>query len=285
MSWLLKLNNFFLNSNLFISACVVALCQSSAILLNVEVSHLMPFVFFSTLFSYNFQRFVRFNTSKNGFKQLEWFKEQERSIKSITVIAFFLTIYFSFFLLWKSLVILIPAVAITVLYPLNFQFSSRNMQLREMPRLKIFWIVSVWTLVSVLLVASESGFSFSTEIWLLLASRFCFVLALTIPFDIRDLKYDKSSMKTIPQLFGVEKSKQLALISLAFFELTAIVHYIVADFSFYFLLALLFTSLYVGILVYKTNEERKETFYTFWLEGSSLLMCFLLFISHWLLVS
>ena len=85
-------------------------------------------------------------------------------------------------------------------------------------------------------------------------------------------------MKTIPQLFGVEKSKWLALWSLAFYELLSIAHFLFVDFSVLLLIALLFTSLYVGVLIFKTNEEKNETFYTFWMEGSSLLMYLLLFI-------
>jgi 4-hydroxybenzoate polyprenyltransferase len=85
-------------------------------------------------------------------------------------------------------------------------------------------------------------------------------------------------MKTIPQMFGVETSKQIALWSLALYELMSILHFFVAGFSFSLLIGLLFTSLYVGFLIYKTNEERSDTFYTFWLEGSSIIMYLLLFI-------
>ncbi len=278
MSWLIKLNNFFLISNLFISACVVALCQSSAILLNVDVSHILPFVFFSTLFSYNFQRYVRFKSSDNKFSQLAWLKNQEGSLQIITVLSFVLTIYFSFSLSLHSLYILVPAVFVTLLYPFTFSFFGHSIVLREMPGLKIFLIVIVWTIVSVGLIITESDIPFSIEVCVLIASRFFFVLSITIPFDIRDLKYDKNSMKTIPQLFGVEKSKQLAFWSLALYELASIIHFILADFSLLFLIALLLTSLYVGLLIYKTNEENNESFFTFWMEGSSLLMYLLLFI-------
>ena len=278
MSWLKKLNDFFLISNLFISACVVALCQSSAILLNVDITHILPFVFFSTLFSYNFQRYVRFKSSESGFGQLQWLKQQEGLLKIISVLSFVLTLYFSFSLSLQSFYLLVPAVFITLLYPLTYTLFGRRIILREIPRIKIFLIVVVWTIVSVGLVVSESDTSFSTEVCLLMASRFFFVLSITIPFDIRDLKYDKQSMKTIPQLFGVEKSKWLALWSLAFYELLSIAHFLFVDFSVLLLIALLLTSLYVGVLIYKTNEEKNETFYTFWMEASSLLMYLLLFI-------
>lgn len=278
MSLPTKLSSFFLISNLFISVCVVALFQSSALLLNVDASHLLPFVFFSTLFSYNFQRYVRFKSSKNGFSQLEWIRNREWSLKGLTLISLVLSIYYSLSLSVNSFYILIPAVAITLLYPFSIRFSDYSIRLRETPRLKIFLIVIVWTIVSVGLVVVECAVPFSDEVCLLIASRFFFVFSITIPFDIRDLKYDKHYMKTIPQMFGVKTSKQIALWSLALYELMSILHFFVAGFSFSLLIGLLFTSLYVGFLIYKTNEERSDTFYTFWLEGSSIVMYLLLFI-------
>ena len=185
MSWLKKLNDFFLISNLFISACVVALCQSSAILLNVDITHILPFVYFSTLFSYNFQRYVRFKSSESGFGQLQWLKQQEGLLKIISVLSFVLTLYFSFSLSLQSLYLLVPAVFITLLYPLTYTFFWRRIILREIPGLKIFLIVVVWIIVSVGLVVSESDTSFSTEVCLLMASRFFFVLSITIPFSIK----------------------------------------------------------------------------------------------------
>lgn len=278
MSWQKKMNTFFLISNIFISACIVALCQSSAILLNVDITHTLPFVFFSTLFSYNFQRYVRFKSSESGFGQFQWLKKQEVLLKIITIFSFVFTLYFSFSLSLQSLFLLVPAAFITMLYPLTYTFFGRSIILREIPGIKIFLIVVVWTVVSVGLVVTESDTAFSSEVFLLMASRFFFVLSITIPFDIRDLKYDEQSMKTIPQLFGVEKSKWIALCSLALYELSSIAHFLFVDFSVLLLIALLLTSLYVGVLIYKTNEEKNETFYTFWMEGSSLLMYFLLFI-------
>ena len=40
------------------------------------------------------------------------------------------------------------------------------------------------------------------------------IIAVTIPFDIRDLKYDSSSLATIPQKIGVRRTKYLGLMLL-----------------------------------------------------------------------
>ena len=113
---------------------------------------------------------------------------------------------------------------------------------------------------------------------LLFVSRFSFVLAITIPFDIRDLKYDDLSLRTIPQILGEQKAKMIALYCLAFFELISIFHFFVGDFSWQLLLALMLTSLLSGILIIKSSQEKNNLFFSFWVEGASTIMYLLLFI-------
>ena len=47
--------------------------------------------------------------------------------------------------------------------------------------------------------------------------RFLFILAIAIPFDIRDLKHDNVQYRTIPQVLGVVKSKWFAALMLSIF--------------------------------------------------------------------
>ena len=150
--------------------------------------------------------------------------------------------------------------------------------LANMPRAKIFLIALVWSIVSVVLVTLENKSFYSFDTLLLFISRFSFVLAITIPFDIRDLKYDDLSLKTIPQIFGEQKAKTIALYCLAFFELISIFHFFVGDFSWQILLALMLTSLLSGILIIKSSQEKNNLFFSFWVEGASIIMYLLLFI-------
>jgi 4-hydroxybenzoate polyprenyltransferase len=45
-----------------------------------------------------------------------------------------------------------------------------------------------------------------------LLEKFAFLVAITIPFDIRDMHYDDPGQKTIPQLFGLNKARALAIV-------------------------------------------------------------------------
>ena len=125
----------------------------------------------------------------------------------------------------------------------------------------------------------ENESFYSLDTLLLFISRFSFVLAITIPFDIRDLKYDDLSLKTIPQFYGEKKAKMIALYSLAFFELISICHFFVGDFSWQLLLALdtvMFNA--EAILIIKSSQKKNNFFFSFWVEGASILMYLLLFI-------
>ena len=279
MDLLKKLGQFFIYSNVFVSFCVLALCQSTSIIIGVSSSHLFPFVFFSTLFAYNFQRMVRFITSNEQSAHLDWLNKNRIVIILITIISLFLSVYYALSLSISTFYFLIPASIISLSYPIKIiPLVGQKISLREMPGAKIFLIALVWSIYSVALVTLENESFYSLDNLLLFISRFSFILAITIPFDIRDLKYDDLSLKTIPQIFGEQKAKMIALYCLAFFELVSIFHFFVGDFSWQILLALMLTSLLSGILIIKSSQEKNNFFFSFWLEGVSIIMYLLLFI-------
>ena len=137
---------------------------------------------------------------------------------------------------FSTFYLLIPASIISLSYPIKIiPLGNQKVSLRELPRAKIFLIALVWSIVSVALITLENESFYSLDTLLLFISRFSFVLAITIPFDIRDLKYDDLSLKTIPQIYGEKKAKMIAVYCLAFFELISICHFFVGDFSYSFL--------------------------------------------------
>ena len=279
MNLLRQTTEFLIYSNIYVSICVVALCKSTAIVLGFSQSRILPFIFFSTLFAYNFQRLIMFNPNKIQATHLKWMTKHRNFILSITIISMILSIYYAFNLSSTALLFLIPASVISLLYPLKiFSFESEKISLRELPYIKIFLIATVWSIVSVCLVAEEQSMLFSIDVLLLFLARFCFVIAITIPFDIRDLKSDDLSLKTIPQLYGEEKAKIIAIYSLAGFELFSTVHFFIGDFSIFILIALLLCSILTAILIFKSSQKKNNFYFSFWVEGASILLFLLIFI-------
>ncbi|MGC6470648.1 MAG: hypothetical protein ACON4E_05210 [Flavobacteriales bacterium] len=267
------MTKFFLSSNIFVSLCVVALSLSSSLILEIDGIYLIPFIFFSTLFSYNFQRLVRYNS-----KAVQWVKldTDRKQTLFISVLSFIPMLYYSFSLSVSSLGLIFIASLLTLLYPIRFSFLN-NRSIRELPLLKVFLISFVWSLVSVGLLLTESNLYEKTESIILFLSRFFFVLAITIPFDIRDLKYDHPSMLTMPQLLGIKRAKLLALSSLTVFFILSLNLYYTVGFSKSLLLALFICFLVSAFLINKSDEKKNDFFFSFWVEGLSILMFLLLF--------
>jgi hypothetical protein len=106
---------------------------------------------------------------------------------------------------------------VTLLYRLKWlNINQKAVSLSDLPFLKAFLVAFTWT---ILCAGIPSGFAASFGLKSI--AVFSYFLGLSIPFDIRDLHFDAKSRRTFPQIFGVEKAKQLALlfISLGFFLL------------------------------------------------------------------
>jgi len=99
---------------------------------------------------------------------------------------------------------LIPVGIISIGYTIPFLSGKR---LRDLNFLKIFLIAIVWSYVACLPVIVEIGWT--ALVIPFLFEKFFFLMAITLPFDIRDIKIDKG-LKTIPKLIGTSKSYALA---------------------------------------------------------------------------
>jgi 4-hydroxybenzoate polyprenyltransferase len=57
----------------------------------------------------------------------------------------------------------------------------------------------------------QLGKTLDADVIITFVQVFLLVVVLMIPFEIRDLNYDKFTLKTLPQLFGVRKTKILGI--------------------------------------------------------------------------
>lgn len=143
-----------------------------------------------------------------------WVQDHSRTIGLMTTLtAIFALLVFAFtFKEPGSLILLLITGVISVFYVLRFKRKN----LRELPYIKIYLISLVWVGILIFYPLYNEG-RHDLIIYYSLA-HFYYVLAVTIPFDIRDLKLDTPTQKTIPQLLGVVRSKILALFLLLVFS-------------------------------------------------------------------
>lgn len=119
---------------------------------------------------------------------------------------------------WQShpwavgLFVLLAALTFVYSYPFAHP-QLKFLHLRKLPFVKIFCIAGVWSAATVVLPALYLPAGISTSaLWGLSAERFVFVVAITLPFDIRDMAADqKEGLTTIPLKMGADPAHYLSL--------------------------------------------------------------------------
>lgn len=175
---------------------------------------------------------------------------------------FFLKIY-TVQLAW---ILCIPAL-ISILYPLSFKRAfSGFTSLRTVPGLKMFLIAVTWSYVTVFIPVFLYGRLELHDI-IELAMRTVLVLGLVVPFDIRDVTYDEPGMKTIPQVLGAEKARQLAMFFVILYQIWLIIQYFFFGLPLSLVIAN-FIGLEIGYwLIRYSHRKHSEQYFSFWIEG------------------
>jgi len=137
--------------------------------------------------------------------------------------------------------------------------------LRNLTGLKISIVALVWASTTVVLpILNENIELLNKNIWLSFIQRFLFVFILTLPFEIRDLKFDESTIETLPQRLGVCKTKLIGtfllfvVLVLEFFKDEINKNHLYS-------LALITPILFLFLLFSKKNEPKYYS--SFWVES------------------
>lgn len=280
--------DFLLFSNLFIAFCAVAQGLVTYYLLKVPADgYVLAFVFFSTLVVYNLSMLLSKpkEPQKSPFKRVRWIFSHHRLIISITLIAILCIIPIGLLYLSFQAKLLMGFVGlISIAY--NFPFLSINHKkigLRNLPGIKLFLIAFVWSVSCVVLPIVELGNNHGIlvplgETVLLVAKRFLFICAITIPFDIRDLFQDKLyELKTIPVVFGEKKAWIFCQGLLAAYMLLLILFTKEINID---VIGIALTIILTGWLIFKSNLKKNEYYYFLFLDGTMILQCAILFICN-----
>jgi len=252
---------FLVFSNIWVAFCVLALALSSELLLCTSNHQISKFVFFATLFTYNFQRVVRIGKGANHVRK-RWIVNHKIFIYLLILLGGIMSGYYFFEFQINTQIAIVFSGVLSVLYPFG---------LRKIPFSKIFVIALVWTISTILLLVLENNILISQNTVLHLISRFLFIFAITIPFDIRDLKYDAQKLRTIPLFFGVSKARFMAVSALFICEIIAIFLHLENALIFTNLLALILLYFVASIFIAKSDERRGEMYFSFWVESLSVL--------------
>lgn len=283
---MIKLVKIIVYSNFFVSCCVVALTYRSLLLFNLPVSenvNLLILVGLATFFTYNFQRIVRFEQQPTSTyllnSRLEWMYNNRNYLKSATIASTVFMLNAIFSLHFSGVLVLFLVGFIAIFYVIKFiPYKKKWLSLREIPYLKLFLIALVWSGVTVGLpfLNQKNLPVFSTNFYLILMQQFLFILAITIPFDSRDIEFDTTqNIKTLPILFGKKKAVLLSVLLLLVCIALSVFkwqnspnepHYV----FWYESIAFLITT----IIIIPTKNVQHELYYALFIEGTMLLLAF-----------
>lgn len=222
-----KIYNFLLQSNLFIAFAATCFTLQTQVQLGTDLKWhpYLLLVFFSSFLGYNFYRLVVLFTKPSlllHYPKYQWLKEKLNYFYGLICIAILGLIITAFFAKETVLLLLFPLGIITLLYTLPlFNIKQRAFRIREFPLAKIFIIAFVWAVSTILppIIQSQQMFH-AAVLFELIIERFLFIIAITIPFDIRDMDSDKQiKLKTIPIIMGERKALVLSNLLLILFAI------------------------------------------------------------------
>jgi len=169
---------------------------------------LLIFIFLSSITGYNFVKYAPI--AKLHHRSLT---QQLKLIQIFSFLVFIFLIICLFFVDTKVIIISIGLGIITLLYAVPI--GKKN--IREIAYLKVFVIAFIWASVTYFLPL----YNHSNEIRDLnenhlfqLIERIFWVVLLMIPFEIRDLKFDKKYLITLVSALGVKRIKLFSLLLL-----------------------------------------------------------------------
>jgi 4-hydroxybenzoate polyprenyltransferase len=270
---------FVVYTNCWISVGAAALAAQYYLFFEQEVDYgFLFFLFFGTQLTYIFQRLVKLNhKNKHDSPRLRWMKRNPIISRFFLFLSLGGCLFLLFFFPPEILFFLAVLGFISFFYIRKFP-GEKGKNLRDIPHLKIYLIAIVWAVSSSFLPAFLAEQEWNNNLILLFLANFLYIIAITIPFDIRDLHLDEREKQTIPQLLGVKKAKILAVILAAG---AAVLLYALNSNFVPALIAILGVT---SALVLYSRPKHKDLYYSFGVDGL-LPLQFVLLLLNFLLLS
>lgn len=283
----MKYFKIIIETNILLALAAVFLSAGSALQFGVapKIWEYFIVIFFGTFLAYNMNQLPGLIQNKKVSDEgyTKWVRENKLVFCSIFFFALLGVILSGYFLEAKVQLALVPVAIVSVLYSFPaFHLQRRSYSLREIPFVKIFLIVIVWSVTTVVLPAVQMDVSWKgIPVLLVFAERFIFLFALAILFDVRDMELDKRSrLKTIPVIMG-KRNSILASIGLLFlFFAISLIHY--ASFSPILLPAFIISTFITFIFIMYTRLKPIPYFHYRLFDGTLLFQPLLVFIFYYL---
>ncbi len=271
--------NFIIYSNIWVALAAASLVEVTELLYNLQMDYeVSGLVFFATLFTYNFQRIVRIRSMvlTEDSHRHQWIAKHKTILLWLTGASGAGMLVCCWWIDWSILWLLVPAGVLSIAYALQvFNWNGKKIGLRDLPYIKIVMIAVTWMIATVWLPMAQYDSIYALlsdkAIWGSLRT-FLFIVAITIPFDIRDLKYDEANKKTLPQMMGtrgaIVLSVLLVVICIGIASWEVLIHQYMNP---YFYGGIVGAYLLTAVIISLANEQRHEFYFAGLVEGTMVL--------------
>lgn len=264
MKVLKQLLDFYINSSIHVALAVYALSWITLKKLNINYdATILYFNFFATITGYNFVKY--FGIAKWHHRSLaNWLKV----IQLFSLICFSLMLYFGLQLQQNTVLLILGFGVVTFLYAIPFLpkkwYLDTQQNLRDISGLKVYVIALVWSGVTVVLPLLDNNGVFNQDAIITICQNFILVIALMLPFEIRDLSFDSLKLATIPQKIGVKRTK---LLGFAFVLIFYFSEFFKDSISVLGVLQQGIVSVSLCLFIYFANQNRNTYYTSFWVEA------------------
>lgn len=217
--------SFLVYTNLFISACALALACETFVLLQLphSINWYLLLLFLCTLFVYCLHYYAKSNKAQND-SRLHWCRKNKTLllafiIGSAVLIAGGVLFHFNSIFLKDGKInysnltwfIIIPLIALGYSHPLTpwNKKGLRQVGWLKMASLSFIWSFTTTILPVLMLLPGHWDTISNQQLLILFLHRFFFIAPLSVLFNINDYEEDKADgVKTIAVLLGPERTLQ-----------------------------------------------------------------------------
>jgi 4-hydroxybenzoate polyprenyltransferase len=266
-----KIVDFIVFSSLYVAICaVVMIWQTSRLLLGISPSiHLLGFVFFATICSYNFHWYLTPRFASPSLR-VQWTHHH----KTLHIVLYLIGVIGSivyFFYLTHFIAALGFAALLTFLYSAPKLPQPIFRRLRHIAIGKTFFLTFVWVYVTAVLPVIVAGASWHRSFYWYIASRFFLIYACCLIFDYRDREDDRAEgIVSMVTVLSERNFDRLFVISMILFAFSSIAlswyHYPAL-----YVILLLIPGVILAILYPETKRNYSDYLYYVVLDGIVML--------------
>lgn len=255
---------YLLYTNVFVAFCAAALVTATRALLGAPgfPGVLEAHVWCATMTVYNIDRLVDRDDELHASPRHRWIARHRKMLWGVTSLSALGTLATMALLPLAVVLGLAPLAVISFLY--SVPIFGADFRLKSLPGAKTFVIGMVWAVVTVVLPALELG---QPVPYVMVAERFLFIFAITLPFELRDAERDAAAgVSSLAHVLGPHGTVAAAATMLLGVAVSKVFRMPTAQGS-----ALGIALLITAGLVVAAVKPRNDWYYSLLLDGTMLL--------------